>query len=343
MSHEVVFDDIDKAEWGRHANQFADYSVYQTWPYQQVRAEMAGQEFSRAIVKDQSSRIVAMCHIRIKNIKSLGLKIGYVQQGPLVRAMDGTINCSTQALRALRETCLGTKVNVLRVVPNICDDETGKRLSEMLKSCGFQFVGSVRRYRTLTLHLEDSEEAIRKSLDRNFRRNLKKAEKAGIEIREGYDGQFCKILEELYLASIKRKGFKGQNPQEFIRPQLELSAAEKMNIIVAYCDGEPVSVHLSSSLGNTAVALLVASNERGLACGSSYLVWWKACISAKRAGMKKYDLGGIDPEDNPGGYQFKSQISSQESFDIGTFDACNSSYAMTLWHAGDKVRQFFNK
>ena len=103
--------------------------------------------------------------------------------------MDGTINCSTQALGALREACLGTKVNVLRIVPNVRDDETGKQLSEMLKSCGFQFIDSVRRYRILTLRLDVSEkEEVRKGLAGNFRWNLKKAEKAGIEIREGYDG-----------------------------------------------------------------------------------------------------------------------------------------------------------
>jgi hypothetical protein len=341
MSHEVIIDDIDKAEWERYAGEFADYSIYQTWPYQQMRAEMASQELSRAVIKDDSGRTATVCQVRIKKVKSVGLKVGYVQRGPLVRAMDGTINCSAQALGALREAYLGTKVNVLRVVPNFCDDETGKRLSEMLKSSGFQFVSSVPGYRTLMLDLVGSEEEIRKGLDRNFRRNLKKAEKAGIEVREGYNGEFCKILEDLYLASIKRKNFKGLDPQEFLRPQLKLSAAEKMNIIVAYFDSESVSVHLASNLGSTSVALLVANNEKGLACGSSYLVWWKALLAGKRAGMKRYDLGGIDPENNPGSYRFKSQISTQESYDIGTFDACSGLYAKTIWHAGDKIHRFF--
>ena len=71
MSHEVAIDDIDKAEWERYASQFADYSIYQTWPYQQVRAEMAGQELSTAIIKDQSGRIVTMCHIRIRTSEAL--------------------------------------------------------------------------------------------------------------------------------------------------------------------------------------------------------------------------------------------------------------------------------
>jgi len=160
MSHKAIVDSITQTEWQQYASNFADYNIYQTWPYQQVRAKMAGQELSRVVIKDENNRVKTMCHVRIKNVKSLGLKIGYVQWGPLVRSSNGTINCSVEALRTLRQAYLGTKVNVLRVVPNVCDDEVGKRLSEMLKSSGFQLVSSVPPYRTLMLRLNDSEEEI---------------------------------------------------------------------------------------------------------------------------------------------------------------------------------------
>jgi lipid II:glycine glycyltransferase (peptidoglycan interpeptide bridge formation enzyme) len=343
MSYKVIIDDFDHAEWEKSAKNFADYSIYQTWPYQQERANTASQGLSRVIVKNDKNEVVTMCHIRIGSASSLGPKIGYVQQGPLVRGVDGGIVCSVEALKALRSEYLGKKISVFRITPNISDDETGQQVSQMLSSGGFEFVDSISPYRTLMLSLEGTEEEIRKSLDRNFRRSLKKSEKAGIEIREDQDVQFCEVLRELYHGSVERKGFKGLNPDEFINPQSKLSSEEKMNFIVAYYENEPVSVHLASHLGDTGVALLVASNKKGLDCGSSYLIWWKACIAAKNAGMKRFDLGGIDPDNNPGSYRFKSQISRQEYSNIGAFDACSSFPVKVAWRASEKVYNLIKK
>ncbi|MBW7992473.1 MAG: peptidoglycan bridge formation glycyltransferase FemA/FemB family protein, partial [Planctomycetes bacterium] len=196
---------------------------------------------------------------------------------------------------------------------------------------------------SLMLPVNVSEEELRKRLSKSFLRNLKKAEKLGIEVREGRGNKLCNILEELYLASRKRKSFRGINPQEFIEPQLNLSAAEKMNIIVAYYQGEPIAVLLMSNLGDVSVNLLAASNEQGLLCGSSYLVWYKSVIAARRAGMKLYDLGGIDPDINPTVYQFKSRMGGEECFHIGAFDAYSSSRVKIIWRICDKIYQYIKR
>jgi lipid II:glycine glycyltransferase (peptidoglycan interpeptide bridge formation enzyme) len=201
----------------------------------------------------------------------------------------------------------------------------------------------VQPYRTFVLRVDDSEEDIRKRLRKSFRRDVKYAEKAGIEIKQAGSKEFCDILEKLYLLSLQRKKFKGLNPQEFIRPQLMLSNDEKMNITVAYCDGEPVAVHLASNLGDTAVVLLAASNEKGLACGASYLVWYSGAVSALRAGMRGYDLGGIDPDSNPNVYQFKSRMGGDEVLNIGAFETCTNSVVKGLWRIAEKTYMLIKK
>ena len=70
-------------EWERCARQFTDYSIYQTWSYQQVRGESDRQKISRFIIKDENGHVSSMGQIRIKYVKMLGLKIGYIQSGPL--------------------------------------------------------------------------------------------------------------------------------------------------------------------------------------------------------------------------------------------------------------------
>jgi hypothetical protein len=343
MAYKVNMDNFNRNDWERYANNFADYSIYQTWPYQKVRAELDGQEVSRVLIKDENGHVVTMCQIRIKHFKPLGLRIGYAQQGPLFRAKNGRIACSTEALQGLREAYLGRIVNVLRVVPNACDDEAGRAFAKMLQSAGFDSVLGVQPYRTFVLRVDDSEEDIRKRLRKSFRRDVKYGEKAGIEIKQASSKEFCDILEKLYLLSLQRKKFKGLNPEEFTQTQAALSTPEKMNIVLAYKDGEPVAAHLASNLGDTAVVLLAASNEEGLACGSSYLIWYKGAISALHAGMKWYDLGGIDPINNPTVCQFKSRMGGQEAFHIGAFDAFSSLRAKAMWRIAEKISKLVKR
>ena len=45
---------------------------------------------------------------------------------------------------------------------------------------------------------------------------------------------------------------------------------------------------------------------------SSRLLHWTAMKSAASAKITRYDLGGIDPVANPGGYEFKRQFRGKE-------------------------------
>ncbi|MCK4826963.1 peptidoglycan bridge formation glycyltransferase FemA/FemB family protein [bacterium] len=343
MACEVIVDNISREDWERYAGNFADYSIYQTWAYQQVRAEMDGQEVNRVVVKDENGHVATMCQIRIKHFKPLGLRIGYVQWGPLFRAMDGTLKCSVEALRALREAYVGTKVNVLRVLPNAEANQTGREFAAILESVGFEYVSSVKPHLTMMVPVDDSEEQMRRRLHRSWRRGLIKAERNGIEIKESADSKYFEILEKMYVQIKKRKRFKGLNPQEFVRTQRMLSPEEKMNVITAYWDGEPIASHASSHLGDTAVGTLAACSEKGLECSASYLVWWRTFLAAKRAGMKSYDLGGIDPDNTPTVYQFKSRMGGKEQFHIGAFEACDNWAIRTIWRMSERNYNLIRK
>lgn len=343
MSCKVNIDNFGRSDWERYAKNFFDYSIYQTWEYQQIRAKMDRQEVSRAVIKDENGRVATMCQIRIKHFKLLRLRIGYVQWGPLVRGFDGTLGCSVEALVALREAYLGTRVNVFRIVPNVCNNETGKEFARLLETSGFHYTLSFEPYHTMLLSLNRPEELLRKRVHQSWRRKLKKAEAVGIETKNCTDEESFIILEKLYLEMLRRKGIKGLDPEVFVRTQRLLSAAEKMNVIVAYYHGQPVTAHVTSNLGDTAILLLVASSEKGLACGSSYLVWWKAVTASNRLGMKNYDVGGIDFENNVTVSRFKAGMGGDECSHIGAFEAYTSSMAKNIWRAAEKVYRLIKK
>jgi lipid II:glycine glycyltransferase (peptidoglycan interpeptide bridge formation enzyme) len=342
MALEIIIDDITKAQWQNYAKDFADYSIYQTWAYQQVRAETARQKLSRFVIKDGSQAAV-MGQVRIMNVRPLGLRVGYVQWGPLLRGKDGDIRVSVEAMDLLRKSYLGSCVNILRLVPNVQEGENSRNIVHILERSGFAKVLHAKPYHTIMLWLEASEEQLRKNLHQKWRNRLNKAEKAGLTIEQGTDGQYFCAFESLYRLTVERKNFMGLDVEIFAKSHQYLDAEEKMNFVVAYYNGEPVSANFSSCLGDTAVAILAAGNDTGLKYEASNLIWWQWFLLARRAGMKMCDLGGIDPVNNPGVYQFKSRVGGKEVCYIGTFEACTGSFLRRLWHVSERLHNVIKR
>jgi lipid II:glycine glycyltransferase (peptidoglycan interpeptide bridge formation enzyme) len=343
MSYNVIIDEIEQAKWQEYASGFADYSIYQTWPYQQVRADIEGQELSRIVVKDKSDEVVAMSHVRIKHFRPLGLRVGYMQWGPLIQKKDGTCGCTAEGLRVLREAYLGNRVNVLRIVPNVAENSENERFVTMLCESGFHRTSSVLPYHTMVLRLGRSQDELRKGLHQSWRRLLRKAEVAGVETREYTDDTHFPTLEAFYMDLIRRKGFRGVHPQVFARTQRTLAESEKMSLVVAYLGGEPVSVHVSTNLGESGILLLTASSEKGYECSASYMAWWKAVLISNSRGMKKYDVGGVDFEHDPGISRFKAGMGGQECSYIGGFEACTSAAVENIWAMSEKAYRMLKK
>lgn len=335
MSYTVNIDNFDRDHWQEKAKGFVDYSIYQTWPYQQNRAEVSNCKISRAIVTDENKQVCLMCQVRIKHIKAIGLKVGYVQWGPLVRGPGNEFKCCVSALIELRKAYLDNMVNVLRVVPNMPDGEAGEIFCRMLKAAGFRSSGMFSAYRTLAIKFENGHEGLTKGLSTLFRRNLKKAKKIDLEIRHCVDDEGFDVLAGLYSSLKETKGFKGVDIEEFASPQKMLSDHEKMDLLMLYNEGRPISSVLSSNLGNSGILLLATANDEGRKLGAAYLNWHLSLELSLEAGKDRYDLGGIDPLNNPGVYDFKSRMGGTEIYHVGAFDACKTSVTKAMWTFAD--------
>jgi lipid II:glycine glycyltransferase (peptidoglycan interpeptide bridge formation enzyme) len=116
-----------------------------------------------------------------------------------------------------------------------------------------------------------------------------------------------------------------------------------MSLVVAYLQGEPVSVHVSANLGDNGIMLLAASSEKGYECSASYVAWWRAVLISNSRGMKKYDVGGVNFKNDPGISRFKAGIGGQECFYIGAFDACTNAAVENMWAMSEKVYRMLKK
>ena len=59
----------------------------------------------------------------------------------------------------------------------------------------------------------------------------------------------------------------------------------------------------------------------------------------KQSGCQRYDLGGINLDDNPGVYHFKSGITDQEVFGMETYETYENSLSKRLVTLGEFVKK----
>jgi len=339
----VYIDSIDPIEWKRNSKYFMDYSVYQTWEYQQVRAVRVGQGISRILIVGNNGSPVLMGQVRIKRVPMLSLTIGYIQSGPLIQVRPYHESSALQALMELRQSFLCSRVNVLRLKPNIENDDHGERWIDLFSSAGFQRVTSVPAYHTMMLSLADSPEQILSRVHRESRRNIRKAEQRNLVFKEDTSDEFFDILKCLYAQAKERKGFAGIDAEDFAEAQKLFPEEDKPKILIAYHENEPISAHATAHVGLTAEPLIAANTPNGLKYGSSYLIWWKAYLRAKELGMRYYNLGGIDEKLNPKGYLFKKRMGGKEVFHIGAFEICKNPIIKKIWRAAEWAYRLIQK
>jgi lipid II:glycine glycyltransferase (peptidoglycan interpeptide bridge formation enzyme) len=143
-------------------------------------------------------------------------------------------------------------------------------------------------------------------------------------------------FERIYRLAQRRKNFRGLDLHPFIAAHKQLPLENKLNLIVIAQEDKLLCVDVNSYLGDTSLGLFQSTTEAGLSLGASHLAWWTTFLAAKRAGMRRYDMGGVDPARNPSVYKFKTQMGGDEAFHLGCFEAYASAKARRIWNLADR-------
>jgi lipid II:glycine glycyltransferase (peptidoglycan interpeptide bridge formation enzyme) len=99
---------------------------------------------------------------------------------------------------------------------------------------------------------------------------------------------------------------------------------------------------IGSAIGEVGIYLIGATGDRALELGGSYLLHIKMIDYLRGRGCRYYNLNGINPERNPGGYQFKSGLCGKKGLDIrfpGVFEACHSPASRLSVRVGEMARE----
>ena len=181
---------------------------------------------------------------------------------------------------------------------------------------------------TIVLDLTQKESDLLQRMKPKTRYNIKLALRKGVEVRSmGIEG--LKIWYDLYHETALRNGL-------FINDYLyfETIFASKMEgednevkvqLLVAYYDGIPLSAMFLVLSSYRATYLYGASSSQMRNVMSTYALQWKAIQIAKANNCFEYDMFGIAPSPNPshpmyGLYKFKQGFGGEIYHQLGCWD-----------------------
>ena len=333
-TYQVEVDQATPEKWARMLDLFSDANIYQTWAYGAVRW---GQENLSHLVLKREGEITAIAQLRI--VRPAGLKCGmaYLRWGPLCQRRNAALALDVlrRMARALEEEYAVKRRLWLKILPNAF---LGSERAELLETAFSEFTRKHcpprEMYRTFVLDLEPALEELRKNLNPKWRNKLSGSEKNGLQVIHGSSVEEYRIFCQLYEQMRKRKNFDSTvSVEEFGRIQQDLPVAQRMQVLICKSDGEPVAGVVASAMGDSAIYLLGATSDDGLHAKGSFLLQWALIRWLRTKGVRWYDLGGIDPERNPGVYQFKSGLSGADVCHLKPLVACSSLASSALVRA----------
>lgn len=319
--YQVEVDKVSPAQWDELLGGFDDASVYQSWAYGSV--SWGATQLSHLILK-RSGVVVAAAQVRLVTVPVIGKGVAYVRWGPLFRRKNVPADCSLfrQALAGLKEEYGMRRGLILRVIPNVyAGDSFEADVRASLASEGLIQDPSDAIYRTLRVDLSASLEDLRKGLHQRWRNKLKNAGNAGYSVIESSAPEAYARFVTAYGEMMARKRFETTvDVNEFGKIHQRLP--DELRLLILVCEKESVLLNalVVAAAGETGIYLLAATSDAGLESNGAFLLQWRAMQYLKERGCRWYDMGGINPERNPGVYQFKSGIGGQDTLQLGLFE-----------------------
>lgn len=133
-----------------------------------------------------------------------------------------------------------------------------------------------------------------KGMNQQWRRNIRKATKSGVEVRQGSRGNLA-AFHEIYLETAERDGFTPR-PLEYFETMWDALRAEdpdRIRLYLAEHDGDLVAATTWVRVGQHAWYSYGASTSAKREVRGSNAIQWKMISDALAAGATVYDLRGI--------------------------------------------------
>lgn len=309
---DIQVDGQTAESWAEIVSTFADASIYQSWAYGAVRW---GERHLSHIVLRRNGQVLAAAQLRIARLPMVPAGLAYLRWGLFESRGNAFEPSVVSALMAcLKQEYVVRRGLALQIIPPVfAATEHAVVFQSALEASGLHPEPSLGAYRTILVDLRPTLDVLRKQLNQKWRNQLNRAEKNNLVLEVSDTHEAYQAFMPLYAGMWARKQFESSvDVAEFGHMQELLSGGSRLQTFLARCDGQVVGALVCSLMGDNAIYLLGATNERARELKAAYFLQWQAMKWLKEHGALRYDLGGIDSEANPGGHHFKSGFGGAE-------------------------------
>ncbi|GAA1580877.1 peptidoglycan bridge formation glycyltransferase FemY [Kribbella sancticallisti] len=276
---------------------------------------------------DGAGTVVGAGQVLYRRVPRVDRYLAYIPEGPLIDWSDGLLHRWLEPLFAhlrrrrafgvtmgpplvvrgwqaatLKRAAADGSAARLGDVPPDFTNEAALDIGEQLQSMGWSPTRSTSRGSTQSRLVFEvplagrGRDDIWSGLSQRWRRSIRKAERAGVEVTiGGYDDlpEFYRLLQETQ----RRDGFDLGRSLEYYRRQYRSLSAEdpeRMRLFLARYRGETLAAHTLNRVGDRAWYQLGASASHRRELCPSHLLQWRMIQAAKAAGCSVYDMRGFD-------------------------------------------------
>ncbi len=321
MPEDFSISRVSRDEWYPLARQFQDYNYRHLWDFNAACGELQSTAVEYIKVQSQET-VLGLASLRIKKLPVLGAGIAYIGGGPLTRkgpSLD--LEVLQQCLQSIKQEYANKRKLLLRISPPLVQLEDRQKVVAVYEELGCKRAKQLPEDRTILLDIRPPLETLRANFNSRWRRQLKKAEKNEFQITTGSSQELFQEFCDLYKSFINWKDFNVNLDANFhLRMHADIPEQDRYMISIARHAGEVVGGHIAGVNGDTAVYIFGASHPQMRDLRIGHFMHWDVMQKLKQRNIPWYDLGGIDPDDNPGVYEFKKGMGGVDLSAPGPFE-----------------------
>lgn len=306
---------------------------------------------------DSRDRLLGATAVRHRKLPGLPWTFAYISFGPVIDWAHGDV---PGLLKALRKHLRATRVFGARMVPPLTlhhwgpdsvraamqdegmtnlsqvpadgTDEVGQQAVISLQQLGWKRVDQAKVEDNQSLYNVwlplggFTEENVRARMNSSWRRNIRLAERNGVEVVEGTRDDLPAV-KRMYDETAERLGF-GTHPLEFFESIWEAFSEGfpgEFRLHLARHEGEAISAIATVQTGGRAQTVVIANSSHKRQLKASNAIYDAVVRQARTDGAEFYDFGGVggslevDSAD-AGLLRFKSSMGGVTQEYLGTWD-----------------------
>jgi peptidoglycan pentaglycine glycine transferase (the first glycine) len=324
-----LMNNCDRSQWDAFVSTAQTGHVHQSWDWGEVRRDEHIDVLRIAIFADGNIRAAAQLTLH-RLARRLPWRIGQVPRGPVCdHNPDRYLPILFRELARIGQTqhCL-----FIRVEPRFLESSLAHR--QALQQSGLvPSRASIFHRHTAIVDLRPTEHQLLTAMHRDTRYNLRAAQKAGVQVREGSSLADLQIFHTLLTDTARRQHFYARPYAFFARLWQVLAPHGEARLFLAEYHGQPVAANLALVYGTTgyyaygaSTSTLPLTPDGKRLRGAPVLLQWETIRALRAAGCQTYDLWGVcgpdDPPDHPwrGFTEFKMGLGATLESYVGTFD-----------------------